>query len=122
MVTRVHTRARARWLRDSGRSLTTQRGVAAVRNRAAPHRLAAEVKVCQSICDGTGGLHRVIRDKKDFATTLNEHCTPPPSTEQSKTKLLPVGCVPARSCPPHPRPVLCRQLPATPTTTACAHT
>lgn len=54
--------------------------------------LAAEVKICQTICAKTNGTHTVILHRQHFVESLLEHCTPPASiAEGHVTRLIRLG-------------------------------
>lgn len=42
--------------------------------------LAAEVRICTSLCRNTGGNYNVVLDDRHFRDLLYQHVEPPPAT------------------------------------------
>ncbi|CAL1548578.1 unnamed protein product [Lymnaea stagnalis] len=42
--------------------------------------LSAEVRICKTLCQRTGGTYNVILDESHFKDLLSQHVTPPPAT------------------------------------------
>lgn len=53
--------------------------------------LAAEVRLCKTICQTTEGLYNVILDEAHFRDILLQHCRPPPAKENSEATLIRMG-------------------------------
>lgn len=53
--------------------------------------LAAEVRLCKSICQTTLGAYSVILNESHFRDVLMQHCRPPPAKESSEATLMRMG-------------------------------
>lgn len=77
---------------DPGDVHETIAGLKAEKIKCSVIALAAEVKICQTLCTATEGTHTVILHRQHFVESLLEHCTPPASTAGGHvTRLIRLG-------------------------------
>ncbi|XP_059153197.1 general transcription factor IIH subunit 2-like [Physella acuta] len=53
--------------------------------------LAAEVRICKTLCQQTSGTYNVILDESHFKDLLSQHVTPPPASTNTESSLIRMG-------------------------------
>lgn len=91
---------------DPGDIFDTIRECKAANVRCSVIHLAAAVRVCELLCQETGGTHTVALDETHFSELLLKHCVPPPVVDALEPTLLPMG-FPARVTDGDRTPCVC---------------
>eukprot|EP01137_Pigoraptor_chileana_P018052 Opistho-2@76970 len=71
--------------------------------------LAAEVKVCRTVCEKTGGTYGVVLDEHHFRELLMAHVPPPPISSKVEATLIHMG-FPLYRSEDYPTLCACHQL------------